>query len=442
MCRLFKKKILFIFMIIAIFLLCCSFEVYGKDSNDNSENTQNKKINNNSIYAKYAAVTDKDTNRLLYGKQSDVCVPMASTTKIMTLIIALENADSDFTATCSPYAASMPDVQLNAVSGQQFKLKDLYYSLMLRSHNDTAVIIAENTSYYLLCKAKEQNMDISYDVSFIKSFDYNSEFLKTISKEQSKILVKIFTDLMNKKAKELGCEKTHYITPNGLDAADETGIHSTTAYELCKIMSYCIDNPLFLSITQTKQHTFSDINKKRTYCVNNANTFLSMYPGIISGKTGFTNDAGYCYVCACNNNGNTFIVSLLACGWPNNKTYKWKDSKLLLDYVIENYSKESVISDDNIYEFQIQVLNGNKSFTKVHFSKEISSVISKDDDVQIKIDVPESTAAPVVKGSLCTTAEIYVNDYCIGQYPVYYEEQIEKNRYFNFFIQIFHNYLL
>ena len=104
------------------------------------------------LYSKYSVLIDSDSGRILSGSNETTAVSMASTTKIMTLIIALENCDKNFVVTTSAYAASMPDVQLNAVTGEQFIINDLYYSLMLESHNDSAVIIAENAAYYLLCK--------------------------------------------------------------------------------------------------------------------------------------------------------------------------------------------------------------------------------------------------------------------------------------------------
>ena len=208
--------------------------------------------NNISLHARYAALIDADNNRLLYGKGADIKAPNASTTKIITLITALGICADDYIATTSAYAASMPDVQLNAINGEQFTIKDLYFSLMLRSHNDTAVIIAENAAYYYICNLsdKERN-ELIYDISFIPDYSNNSSFLKNISKEQSKVLVRIFTDLMNKKALEAGCTNTHFVTPNGLDASDENGIHQTTAYDLSVMMSYCIKNPDFIEITKS-----------------------------------------------------------------------------------------------------------------------------------------------------------------------------------------------
>ena len=153
--------------------------------------------------------------------------------------------------------------------------------------------------------------------------------------------------MMNEKAREIGCENTWYITPNGLDAeeVDENGnqkIHATTAKELALVMSYCVTNEKtkdeFMRITQTKQYSFSSVDGKRSFCCVNHNAFLSMMDGVLSGKTGYTAKAGYCYVCALENNGRHFVVALLACGWPNHKTFKWTDTRKLMEYGIGEFS--------------------------------------------------------------------------------------------------------
>ena len=102
------------------------------------------------LHAKYAVLLDGDSGRVLYGKNEDTPAPMASTTKIMSCVIALEYGLKEMTCTTSTYADSMPDVQLNAKKGETFTLNDLLYSLMLKSHNDSAVIIAENTACYYI----------------------------------------------------------------------------------------------------------------------------------------------------------------------------------------------------------------------------------------------------------------------------------------------------
>lgn len=376
------------------------------------------------LHARYAALIDGDNNRLLYGKDADIKAPNASTTKIMTLITALEICSDDYVVTTSAYAASMPDVQLNAVRGEQFHIKDLYYSLMLRSHNDTAVIIAENTAYYYLCTLSDKDRnELLYDTTFINSYNSDSSFIKDLTKEQSRILVRIFTDLMNKKALELGCTNTHFVTPNGLDATDEYGVHSTTAYELGVMMSYCIKNSHFLDITQTQSHTFHNLSNKE-YSVTNANAFLSMYNNIISGKTGFTADAGYCYVCAYKDGERTYIVTLLACGWPNNKTYKWTDAKALLDYARNCFTRQNIFNDKKT--FNIKVTDGKCKYINVSIDENYSAYIKADDSVGIEYNIPESIKAPIKNGDVIGSVDIIINGENVKQYPLICSNDVDK----------------
>ena len=249
------------------------------------------------LYALSAVLMDGETGRVLYGKEAYKGRPNASTTKVMTCILALELAKGDDYVQVSRNAASQPQTRLGMREGQQFYLEDLLYSLMLKSHNDSAVAIAEHIGGS----------------------------------------VEGFAKKMNEKAKELGCKDTHFVTPNGLDGEDEGGIHHTTARDLALIMAYAIKNATFVHITQTRDYTFTDISGKKHYSVHNTNAFLDMETGVISGKTGFTGNAGYCYVCAARQDERLFIVALLGCGWPGNKNYKWSDTKKLLSYGRENY---------------------------------------------------------------------------------------------------------
>lgn len=258
------------------------------------------------LYAKSAVLLDGDSGRILYEKNGHEAMANASTTKILTCIIALENCELDSRVTVSSYAASQPKVHLGMQAGQIFYLKDMLYGLMLESFNDCAVVIAEH---------------IAGDVTN-------------------------FADIMNRKAEEIGCEDSYFITPNGLDGKDDTGFHHTTAADLAKIMRYCIKfspkSEQFLEITRAGTHSFCDVDGKHSYNCNNHNAFLQMMDGALSGKTGFTGTAGYCYVGALERDGRTYIVALLACGWPNNKTYKWSDTKKLMNYGLENFRKQDL----------------------------------------------------------------------------------------------------
>lgn len=460
--KLFIFTLLFVYCISLLNNIVPAFEQNSyyelNDYSFNTPKTDTSRPNISELYARYAAVLDGDNNRLLYSKAADTNAPMASTTKIMTCVIALEYCDSDFICTTSSYAASMPDVQLNATRGELFYINDILYSLMLKSHNDSAVIIAENTAYNHICNVLAGNKNDDYNVvadnmnqlDFLNGhLDNDSSFLSSLETSQSKVLVHIFTSLMNKKAEQLGCVNTHFVTPNGLDGEDDGGIHSTTAAELATIMAYCIKNSEFLKITQTKDYTFSSIIKNEkelsnsdstnsskdfsiskgiTYSVGNANAFLNMYENIISGKTGFTGNAGYCYICAYKCDGRTFIVALLACGWPNNKTYKWHDAKLLLNWARQNYFYKELINSDTPIK-DIAVERGMANSFRANIKDNVGLLLGIDDVINITYDVPTIYKAPVYKDDVIGSANIYVNDCLYRSIPIYATDTVMAKTY-------------
>lgn len=294
------------------------------------------------LYAQAAVLMDADSGRVLFDKNGSQVLAMASTTKIMTCILALELADLQEMVDISSYAASMPKVKLYVQKGEQYRLEDLLYSMMLESHNDAAVAIAEHVGRRYLSAELAEKSPADYTL------------------EESRQAVAAFAVLMNRKAGEIGCADTWFITPNGLDATQtltlESGetiekSHSTTARDLASILCYCIrrspKKDTFLRITQTPSHSFS-IGNGRSFSCANHNAFLQMMQGAISGKTGFTNQAGYCYVGALERDGKTLVVALLACGWPNNKGYKWSDTRALMNYGLEEFSYHSL--DEVAYE--------------------------------------------------------------------------------------------
>lgn len=346
------------------------------------------------LYARGAVLMDGDSGRVLYGKEADTPLPMASTTKIMTCIVALEQMPGDTVCTVSGNASAQPKVKLGMVKDDTFYLKDLLYSLMLESHNDTAVCIAENVSGS----------------------------------------VGAFASCMNEKAREIGCENTYYITPNGLDAEDETGVHHTTARELALVMRYCLtQSPKaqeFLEVTGTRSYSFSNIKGNRSYSCTNHNALLSILDGAISGKTGFTGNAGYCYVGALQKEGKLLIVSLLACGWPNNKGYKWVDTKKLMNYGLENYEKRQVIDPELVTE-PVAVENGQKESvaTEQMTGEAIEILMKAEEKIQIQIDMEASVTAPVKKGQEIGRATYSVDDMEITSRPVVASEAVYVRDY-------------
>lgn len=296
----------------------------------------------NQLYAQSAVLMDAGSGRILFEKNAQEVRPMASTTKIMTLIVTLENADLDSIVTISEYAAGMPDVQLNARKGERYRLEDLLCSLMLESHNDSAVAIAEHVAAGMYEGNPSSGSLRTEDVQGVNREEAAGKDASLRTKEESKALVKDFASMMNAKARDIGCFDTHFVTPNGLDSEDEGGAHGTTAADLARILRYCIvqspKKEQFLDITRRPSHSFMDQGGSRSFSVNNHNAFLQMMEGALTGKTGFTSQAGYCYVGALEREGKTYIAALLACGWPNHKSYKWSDMRKLMNYGLENYS--------------------------------------------------------------------------------------------------------
>ena len=349
------------------------------------------------LYAQSAVLMDADSGRILFAKNGQEERAMASTTKIMTCILALENGDLSEEITVSAEAASQPAVRLGMREGQRFRLNDLLYSLMLESHNDSAVAVAE-------CVGGT---------------------------------VEGFAAMMNRKAMELGCSDTYFITPNGLDAEDETGKHHTTAADLARIMKYCImdseKKDAFLEITRTESYQFSDCDGSGSYSCSNHNSFLHMMEGALSGKTGFTADAGYCYVGALRRDDRTFIVALLACGWPNNKGYKWSDTRKLMDYALENYQYREFGTEEETVSVVVE--NGTAGGlpgadgVQIGASAETEPfrvLLKSGEEIDVEYDVPESVEAPVEKGQTLGTVVYSLNGGTLREYPLTADASVRK----------------
>lgn len=363
------------------------------------------------LYALSAVLMDADTGRVLYEKDGETPLANASTTKVLTCIVALENAAGDDHVPVSQNAASQPAVKLGMQKGEQYYLKDLLYSLMLKSYNDAAVAIAEH------CGDSVEG----------------------------------FARMLNRKAAQIGCQDTYFITPNGLDAEDETGEHHTTARDLSLIMRYAIKNEAFLHIAQTRDYTFSDITGTKTFSVHNANALADMMDGVLAGKTGYTSRAGYCYVCAWEKDGRTFIVSLLGCGWPDHKNYKWSDTKKLLNYGDYNYNYETYwrepqtgkisVTDGAGDDWEIGTaiyLRGKCRVTAEDREKEI--LLKKGETVTCKPELPSEIEAPVLKGEKLGRIAYYLDGKLIDSYPVYAERDIEKISFKWYAKKVFHDF--
>lgn len=385
-------------LLLCVLVLDIKIISYAKEEAEQRENATP-----GSLYAQSAVLMDGSSGRILYEKNGTKFMANASTTKILTCILALENGDLADVVEVSSYAASMPDVQLHIKEGEQYYLGDLLYSLMLESHNDVAVAIAEHISG---------------------------------SQEE-------FSKLMNRKAREIGCKNTIFLTPNGLDATQQISggeiNHGTTAEELALIMRYCIklspQRERFIEITRTQSHTFQNIEGTRSFFCQNHNAFLNMMEGALSGKTGFTNKAGYCYVGALEEGGRCYIVALLACGWPGNKKYKWSDCRKLMEYGLKNYERYSLEALEMEYgkELVVEVKDAKRKTIgdvkttnlKRQEGKIKEVLLKKGENIDVKVKKKE-ISAPIKQGEIVGKLVYILQGKIWNVEKIYCDENIDK----------------
>lgn len=233
------------------------------------------------LSAKSAALYDPASKTFIYTKNADERLPMASTTKIMTALVAIENASLDQSVSVSDSAIGTEGSSLYLKRGEVLSMGDLLMGLMLRSANDAACAIA-------------------YEISGS---------------------IEGFADKMNEKASQIGANNTHFTNPHGLDDAS----HYTTAKDLAIIAAEALSNETFLSIVSTAKYIIKN-NEGEARLLTNHNKLLNLYDGAIGVKTGFTKKSGRCLVGAAERYGTRLISVTI------NAPDDWNDHKALLDY--------------------------------------------------------------------------------------------------------------
>ncbi|MGE4214936.1 MAG: D-alanyl-D-alanine carboxypeptidase family protein [Anaerotignaceae bacterium] len=305
-----------------------------------------------------AVLIDADTKRVLWERKSDVPMAVASTTKIMTAILAIESQRLDETAVVTSKAASSPEVKLGLRSGEEYKLGDLLYPLMLQSSNDAAIVIAEHLG---------------------GSVDG-------------------FAQMMNDKAEELGAKNTKFVTPNGLDEDDN---HST-AYDMALITAYALNNENFVKLINTKEYSFNCVNKSRNFTAYNKNRLLNEYDGAIGVKTGFTGKAGQCFVGAAERDGVRLISVVLGSGWGSaGKQQKWLDTKRLLNYGFGNYHMKQIISNGTEVG-TVKILHSKEGEVMAQTCEDGFAMLNDEEKSSLKTSARliECVEAPVKKGQV------------------------------------------
>lgn len=313
--------------------------------------------------AKAACLINAVTGETVFEKNSDTKMSMASTTKIMTLLVALENSKMSERVTVSHNAVIQEGSSAYLEENAQMTMKDLLYGLMLNSGNDAAVAVAEHISG---------------------------------STEG-------FAEEMNKLAKKIGAENTHFNNPNGLD---EEG-HYTTARDLAKITCYGLKNKRFVEIASTKSYTAKLLRQSGdVYKIDyeNHNRLLREYEGCIGVKTGYTEKSGRCLVSAAKRNGAVYVAVTLNC--PDD----WAEHKAMLDY---GFKETRYITAVKSGECIKHIISG-KSETELIAAEDMSIPVegSKKRDVRVEINLSKEIGAPLNSGEKTGTLDVY----CDGEY--------------------------
>ena len=375
-----------------------SYNAFEKTSIPTTSNINHYSIPN--INARSAIVLDRNSKKILYKKKELNKVKMASTTKIMTALIVLENSNTKDVVTVSKKAATIRGSRVGLKENDKVCLLDLLYSLMLCSGNDAAIALSEHVGGS----------------------------------------VENFCDLMNKKALSLGLKNTHFESPHGLDS-DE---HYTTAYELSLLADYALKNELFAKIVNTKFYSIKINNDIKE--LKNTNELLGNLNGIYGIKTGFTNGANRCLVTACKRNNMDIICVVLGC---DTKKFRTSDSTKLIEYVYKNFE---YININNLLKKHfnlwlkenldnIQIIKGNidndliLSYIPVNFEL-LPIEKSKISTLTIQIICNKTLIAPINCNSVIGSIKILENNSEIYQTDIILKNTIKKKNIKNYLIEI------
>ena len=316
------------------------------------------------VEAAGAVLIEMESGRVLLEKESKKSLAMASTTKIMTAIMVLENADLDDIVTVSKRAAAAPRVKMDLQAGEEIPLQGLLYALMLQSSNDAAVAIAEHIGG----------------------------------------TVEDFCVRMTEKAHLLGAVNTTFETASGLD----TDNHYSTAHDMAIITRYALQNPDFVELINTPQ--FITVSNKRTYNISNKNRLLNEYDGAMGVKTGFTNKAGHCFVGAAKRDDMQLISVVLASGWgARGKEQKWVDTKRLLNYGFANYEMQEIVKNGQ----PAGMLNVSRTRTPevaLYYDDSITLPVHKEgENIELVAHFPNVMKAPIKANAPMGEGRVYIN---------------------------------
>ena len=331
-----------------------------------------------SVSGKSAILMEKSSHTVIYQKNADVKLPMASTTKIMTAIVALEQVEPSLIVSVPASAVGIEGSSVYLYEGEKLSMEDLLYALLLESANDAATAIA---------------------ITVAGS-------------------VEAFAELMNQKAASIGMTNTHFTNPHGLDN-DE---HYTTAYDMALLAAYCLDNATFSTIVATKRKTIPLHDTEGVRLLLNHNRLLRTYEGTVGLKTGYTKRSGRCLVSACVRDGVCLIAVTI------NAPDDWNDHMQMFDYGFANYESVRVAEKEALC-FAVPVIGGVEAVVSVTNPTEICVAMRKNHgEIRQSVELPRWTAPTIEQGQQLGRVVYTCDGEEIAEVPLVATKKVDKKR--------------
>ena len=305
--------------------------------------------------ARAACIMEVETGRVLFSSNMHQRLPMASTTKVMTALLAIEMGDLHAPVTCSENAFGVPGTSIYLAQGETLTLEEMLLGLMLSSGNDAAVAISEHIAGSMTA----------------------------------------FVAMMNERARQIGAVNTHFMNPHGLPQ----DTHVTTAYDLALIAREAMGSDVFRRIVSTQHATIPWEGRAYDRQLSNKNRLLGSYPGATGVKTGYTSKAGRCLVFGAQRGGMEIVGVVLGC-------YDWFDEAArLMDGCFDTYTMTRMLGPMQSAG-DIAVTGGSRASVSMCLMRELSVPLAQGETAQVVLDVPQSVPAPVYPGMHLGTATL------------------------------------
>ncbi len=350
------------------------------------------------LNSRIALIYDRHSGKVLYEKNGNKQTPMASTTKIMTAIVVIENCDLKDVVTIDAKAAGVGGSRLGLKKNDKITVNDLLYGLMLRSGNDAAIALA---------------IHVGESVSG-------------------------FAEMMNQKAIELGLTNSHFVVPHGLDMEG----HYTTAYELAKMANYALNIPKLKEIVGTKSYTVTINGQSKV--ISNTNELLGNLNGVYGVKTGFTNGAGRCLVTACKRDKIDIITVVLG---ADTKKIRTIDSMKLIEYANKNYQMVNIKSKigeefekwKKLNQGRISINKGVEKNIELQLEEldyEIMAVKNTQiDNITVEINTLYYLEAPIEENKVIGNLKIMIGKDTVDILNIYNKQEIRKKEIKDYMLQ-------